>query len=150
SPAHPLDRLSSAELADSVKVLRDTRKLGDSFRFASCSLLEPTRQVILEHKPDRAVPRQAFLVLLDNSTGTAYEAVVDLEGKKVVRFDALPAGVHPSIMLDEFTECEKAVKDSPEFRASLQKRGVEDVDLVMVEPWSAGNYGTEAPEHKGR
>src|SRR5262249_53016071 len=116
----------------------------------SCVLLEPTRQVVREHKPDRPVMRQAFLVLLDNSTGRGHEAVVDLKGKKVVRFDALPKGVQPAIMLDEFSECEKAVKESPEFQKALQKRGVKDVDLVMVEPWSAGNYGPEAREDKGR
>lgn len=53
-------------------------------------------------------------------------------------------------MLDEFGECEAAVKRSPEFQAALRKRGVTDADLVMVEPWSAGMYGTEVPEDKGR
>jgi primary-amine oxidase len=147
---HPLDPLSKAEMADAVKVLREDRKLGDSFRFVSCVLLEPPKQVVQEHQPGRPFPRQAFLVLLDNSTGTAYEAVADLKEKKVVRFDALPKGTQPSIFLDEFVECEKAVKESPEFQKALQKRGVKDVDLVMVEPWSAGNYGNEAPEDRGR
>src|SRR5262249_31806090 len=71
---HPLDPLSKAELADAVKVLREGRKLGDSFRFVSCALLEPPRQVVQDHQPGRPVPRQAFLVLLDNATGTGYEA----------------------------------------------------------------------------
>src|SRR5262249_40026276 len=39
---------------------------------------------------------------------------------------------------------------SPEFQAALKKRGVKDVGLVMVEPWSAGNYGTEVDADKGR
>src|SRR5262249_14262896 len=105
---HPLDPLSKAEMADAVKVLREGRKLADSFRFVSCLLLEPPKQVLRDHRPGRPVPRQAFLVLLDNTTGTGYEAVVDLKEKKVVRFDALPKGVQPAIMLDEFSECEKA------------------------------------------
>jgi primary-amine oxidase len=147
---HPLDPLSRAEMADAVKVLRVARKLGDNFRFVSCVLLEPPKQVVQDDKPGRPAPRQAFLVLLDNATGTGYEAVADLKEKKVVRFDPLPKGVQPAVMLDEMVECEKAVKESPEFQKSLQKRGVKDVDLVMVEAWSAGNYGTEAPEDKGR
>jgi primary-amine oxidase len=147
---HPLDPLSKTELADAVKLLRESGKLGDGFRFVSCVLLEPAKQVVQDHRPGRPVPRQAFLVLLDNATGTGYEAVADLKEKKVVRFDALPKGVQPAIMPDEFGECEKAVKESPEFRKALDKRGVKDVDLVMVEPWSAGHYGTEAAEDKGR
>ena len=46
-------------------------------------------------------------------------------------------------MLDEFGECEAAVRRSPLFQAALKKRGVTDADLVMVDPWSAGMYGTE-------
>jgi primary-amine oxidase len=137
-------------MADAVKVLREGQKLGDSFRFVSCVLLEPPKQVVRDHEPGRSIPRQAFLVLLDNATGTAYEGVADLREKTVVRFDPLPKGVQPSIMIDEFGECEKTVKASPEFQKALQRRGVKDVDLVMVEPWSAGNYGNEAPEDKDR
>ncbi len=147
---HPLDPLSKAELADAVNILREGQKLGESFRFVSCVLLEPTKQVVRDPKPGQPIPRQAFLVLLDNATGTGYEVVADLKEKKVVRFDALPQGVQPAIMFDEFAECEKAAKASPEFQKALQRRGVRDVDLVMVEPWSAGNYGTEMPEDKGR
>ncbi len=147
---HPLDPLSKAELADAVNILREGQKLGESFRFVSCVLLEPTKQVVRDPKPGQPIPRQAFLVLLDNATGTGYEVVADLKEKKVVRFDALPQGVQPAIMFDEFAECEKAAKASPEFQKALQRRGVRDVYLVMVEPWSAGNYGTEMPEDKGR
>ena len=60
--------------------------------------------------------------------------------------DDLPESVQPPIMLDEFVECEEAVKRSPAFREALRKRGVEDVNLVMVDPWSAGVYGNERPE----
>src|SRR4029077_16510511 len=106
--------------------------------------------ILLKHKPGQDFPRRAFLVLLDNARGTGYEAVVDLAEKAVVRFEALPKGIQPAIMLDEFGECEEAVKKSPEFQAALKKRGVSDASLVMVEPWSAGNYGTEPAEDKGR
>src|SRR4029078_12463906 len=51
---------------------------------------------------------------------------------------------------DEFSECEEAVKRSPLFREALQKRGIGDVNLVMVEPWSAGNYGVEVKEDLGK
>src|SRR6185295_5755306 len=59
-------------------------------------------------------------------------------------------GVQPPIVLDEFIECEEAVKRSPEFLAALKKRGVDDVNLVMVDPWSAGVYGVEREDEKSR
>ena len=89
-------------------------------------------------------------MLLDNASGTGYEALVDLTASKVVRFEALPKAIQPAIMLDEFADCEAAVKRSPEFQAALKARGVTDSGLVMVEPWSAGNYGTEVAEDRGR
>ncbi len=46
-------------------------------------------------------------------------------------------------------KCEAAVHRSPLFQEALKKRGVTDADLVMVEPWSAGMYGTELPEDEG-
>ena len=52
--------------------------------------------------------------------------------------------MQPRITVDGFYECELAVKKSPQFRAAIKKRGIENVDLVMVDPWSAGNFGSEA------
>jgi primary-amine oxidase len=148
--AHPLDPLSPAEMAAIVRLLREAHKLGKSYRFVSCTLEEPAKAVVLGHKPGQKSLRRAFLVLLDKATGTGYEATVDLVGKSVVRFEALAKGIQPAIMLDEFGECEEAVKKSAQFQAALKKRGLSDASLVMVEPWSAGNYGNEPAIYKGR
>ena len=78
-----------------------------------------------------------------------YEAVVDLGSGSVRRYDALPNGVQPPVMLDEFVECEETVKRSPAFREAMKKRGIDDVSLIMVDAWSAGHYGNEPPEDKG-
>src|SRR5262249_18238886 len=47
-------------------------------------------------------------------------------------------------------ECEEGAKKAPLSKEGLKKRGPSDPSLVMVEPWSAGNYGTEPAEEKGR
>lgn len=49
----------------------------------------------------------------------------------------------PIIMLDEQIECEEAVKSSAEFQEALQKRVITDSSLVMVDLWSAGNFGSD-------
>lgn len=36
---------------------------------------------------------------------------------------------------EEYAECEAVVKDYPPFRESMKKRGVEDMDLLMVDAW---------------
>jgi primary-amine oxidase len=86
------------------------------------------------------VERQAFAVLLDNATRTTYEAIASLTRGCVLRWTAVP-GVQPSIVFDEFVECEAAVRADPRWQDAMRKRGVTDFSLAMIDPWSAGNFG---------
>src|SRR5262245_49456847 len=150
SPTHPLDPLTADEIVRAVEIVRQARRVNDAWRFVTVTLAEPSKDVVRSFKPGTAIPRQAFVIGIDRGKGEAYEGIVDLVEGTVERFDALPAGIQPPISLDEFTECEEAIKRSPEFLAALKKRGASDVQLVMVDPWSAGMYGTELPEEKGK
>jgi primary-amine oxidase len=149
APRHPLDPLSPAELEEAVRILAREKHLGDNVRVASINLIEPAKGLVEKHQPANPFERKALAVLLDRRKRASYEVVLDLDGKSVLSVTQLPSGVQPSIMLDEFIECEQAVQRSPLFQAALHKRGVKDADLVMVEPWSAGMYGTEFPEDEG-
>jgi primary-amine oxidase len=146
---HPLDPLSAAELEEAVRMLARGKYLGDTIRIASINLIEPAKSFVEKYKAGGPFERRALAVLLDRGKRASYEAVVDLTGKSVTSVSELPSGVQPSVMLDEFSECEQAVRRSPLFQAALKKRGVTDPDLVMVEPWSAGMYGTELAEEIG-
>lgn len=35
----------------------------------------------------------------------------------------------------EYAECEAIVKDYPPFREAMKRRGIDDMELVMVDPW---------------
>lgn len=35
----------------------------------------------------------------------------------------------------EYAECEAVVKEYPPFVEAMKKRGIDDMDLVMVDPW---------------
>jgi primary-amine oxidase len=148
-PRHPLDPLSKSELEEAVRILAAVGLLPDDRRIVSINLEEPGRQTVERYTPGEPVPRKAFVVLLDRALKAAFEAVIDLNAGKVASFVPLPEGIQPSIMLDEFSECEQAVRRSPRFLAVLKERGIESPDLVMVEPWSAGLYGTEPAEERG-
>ena len=131
---HPLDPLTAAEIESSVAILRVQRSLGPRVRFESIVLNEPPKDLVLGFEDGDAITREAFIILFDNDTGATYEAIVSLYERTVRSWTHIP-GVQPRITLDEFYECEIAVKESPEFRAALKKRGITDVDLVMVDPW---------------
>jgi primary-amine oxidase len=147
---HPLDPLRPAEIECAVATVRKDRSLSDTMRFVTVSLKEPPKNVVRAARPGDDAPRQAFLIMLDTATGRGYEAVVDLGSKSVSRFEALPEGTQPPIMLDEFVECEEAVKRSELFREAMKKRGIDNVDLIMVDAWSAGYYGNEPAEDRGK
>jgi primary-amine oxidase len=89
------------------------------------------------------VVRQAFAVLIDRASGVAFEAVVDLDRQVVDEWRELPAGTQPAVMLDEFDECEAGCKADPRVVEALAARGLTDLDLVCIEPWSAGYYGED-------
>ncbi|MSR58057.1 MAG: primary-amine oxidase [Planctomycetaceae bacterium] len=150
TPVHPLDPLTPDEIVRAVEIVRKARNVDDSWRFVTVTLAEPGKKTVKTFKPGGLVPRQAFVIAIDRSHGRPYEGLVDLVKGVVDRFDPLPAGLQPSITLDEFSECEEAIKRSPDFLAALKKRGATDVQLVMVDPWSAGMYGTERPEDRGK
>src|SRR5579863_1025592 len=69
---HPLDPLTGEEIELAVLQLRKQKSLGESWRFVSVALAEPSRQ------PGDPLPRRAELVLMDTAKGHAFEAIVNL------------------------------------------------------------------------
>jgi primary-amine oxidase len=139
---HPLEPLSAEEVQRAVSLLKAHNKVTPTTRFVSVSLKEPDKTLI--HQPTgQPIPREAFVVLFDNATNTAHEATLSLTAGTLLVFKSLP-GAQPTMTIDEQIECEKAVLASPEFRAALKRHyGIDDTALVMVDIWSAGNYGSE-------
>ncbi len=148
STLHPLEPLSGEEVAAAVAILRASGKLPEKARIVFTVLREPCKEVVLGWQDGVSVPREAALQILDNADGTVYEAVVSLTEGRLTAWTPVH-GVQPSIMLDEFFECEDAVKADPDFQAALARRGITDMSLVMVDPWSAGWYGAESEKDSG-
>ena len=142
---HSLDPLSPSEIESAVAILRSERKLGERVRFETVELKEPAKESLLARNGTGTPGREAFIILLDNETGATHEAVVALTEGRVSSWAHIP-GVQPRLMMDEFFECENAVKECPEFQEALRKRGIHDTSQVMVDPWPAGNYGVAEEE----
>ena len=146
---HPLEPLSKLEIEEIISLIRADGRATANCRFVSVMLNEPAKELLFDPPGDGTVPREAYVVMLDSAARECLELMVSLTAGKVTSWKAVD-GVQPAIMADEFIECEEAVKRSPEFREALAKRGVDDVSLVMVDPWSAGFYGNEEPGDLGR
>jgi primary-amine oxidase len=147
STVHPLDPLSAAEIERAWEIVRTERALGPRVRVIFIMLHEPDKKIVLSHRPGDAVERAAFVVLVDSGPGKTYEAVVSLSGGRVLSWEHVP-GAQPAIVLDEFVDCEAAVRADPRWQEAMRRRGITDFDLAMVDCWSAGNFGF--PQDEGR
>ncbi|KGF73303.1 tyramine oxidase [Neosynechococcus sphagnicola sy1] len=137
---HPLDPLTAAEIVAAVALIRQQPGLGSQVRFPIVTLHEPPKSVVRDFQLGDPMERQAFVVVLDNQMGATYEAIASLTQQRLLSWTLIP-GVQPRIMPDEVVECEAVIKANPEFQAALHKRGIANLDLVMVDPWLPGNFG---------
>ena len=121
--SHPLDPLSPDEIVEAAAILKSERGLGSETRFETVTLNEPPKDAVLSYKAGDPFDREAFFIVFDNRTSETHEAIVSLTSGEVVSWKHIP-GVQPRITLDEFSECEAAVKADPDFVEALAKRGI--------------------------
>lgn len=143
--SHPLDPLSAGEIEEVTRILQSAGSLTPTTRVVSIALHEPEKAAVLSYQSGGAFERQAEVIVLDRASGTTYEGRVSLSREAVDSWRDVP-GVQPAITGDEFFECERIVKADPRFQEAARKRGVTDMDLVLVDPWSAGFYGDESEQ----
>ncbi len=141
---HPLEPLTAAEVQRAVELLGKLTSFTPSTRIISIMLREPPKELVHGWPGVPVSDRQALAVLLDNAANQASTITLNLTEGVVMHVEPAPPGSQPTLSLDEQIECEQAVLQSPEFQVALEKHyGITDTSLVMVDIWSAGNYGSE-------
>jgi primary-amine oxidase len=142
--AHALQPLSVEELAEAVAILRRERGVDDRYRFVQVELKEPAKAAVLAGDTEEVseIEREAKAVLIDRAERTTVEAVVSLDRGSVSSWERVTVG-QPPYASDEMLGVEEAVRQDPEFREAMRRRGITDMDLVWVDPWTAGAYDDE-------
>ncbi|KAL0289445.1 UNVERIFIED_CONTAM: Primary amine oxidase [Sesamum calycinum] len=103
--------------------------------------------------PSKLPPRRARLVVYNKRSNETSVWIVELaevhattrgghHRGKVISSTVVP-DVQPPMDAAEYAECEAIVKDYPPFIEAMKRRGIDDMDLVMVDPWCVG-YHSEA------
>lgn len=134
--AHPLDPLTSDEIVAAAAIVRAKAGLDRSAWFETISAEEPTREALDSGTP---VARRAFVCCYETASNRTFDGIVDLDKGTLERWTHRP-GMQARIVRDEFIEGGKVAVADERFRAACAKRGI-DPDKVLVEPWSAGNFG---------
>jgi primary-amine oxidase len=143
---HPLDPLSAAELQEAVRILLASGDLATTSRLICLEAVEPSKEDLRRLEGGDGGPqRRAFAVVLEPAAARTSEITVSLTSGEVEARRVVP-DVRPAIHPDEAVEAEALIKRDPAFLAALGTRGITDVDLVMIDIWSAGNFGTADTE----
>ncbi len=139
---HPLQPLSKEEVKKVVDIIKMDDRYNPSIRFVSIVLKEPSKETVLHFSNGDRVERGAFIVLFDNKANKCFEVTLNINSEYIKYWIHIP-GMQPTMTIDEQIECERAVLENEAFKTIMAKYGVTDMDLVMVDIWSAGNYGHE-------
>lgn len=144
--AHPLNPLDEAEILVVSNLLKKHFGTDTDLLFETIELLEPAKEAVRGFKAGDSMRRAArFNVHKRGETGV-WKGTVDIRKGEISTIDFLPEA-RPMISPEEFMMIEDAAKAHPEFQAALARRGIEDLDLVCVDPWSAGNFGVPGEEN---
>ena len=168
---HPLDPLGAGEISQAVAIVRRERPVTPDARFVSVGLHEPAKtQIAFADSADAsraggaddasqaagagepaaaaaAVPREAFIVLMEPQQHMLYEAVVSLTAGSVVSWRPVP-GARGPVTPDEYAECERVTRADARVQAGLERRGITLPQQVLVEPWGIGTF--TAAQEAGR
>jgi primary-amine oxidase len=134
---HPLDPLTADEFRGAAAILRRDRGLTERWRIASMELREPPKPELRAYRPGDPIARAAIVVCWNRDDGQAYRAIVDLAGDRVEAWEHRP-GEQPNMTIDEFRDADAALRAHPDVVAALAKRGITDMDLVLMDAWAFG------------
>ncbi|NEK58416.1 primary-amine oxidase [Geodermatophilus sabuli] len=136
--AHPLDPLSADEFRAAAGILRRDRGVDERWRFASIELREPAKDVVRAFAPGDPIRREARVTCWSRDEGTPHKAVVSLTDDAVLSWEAVP-GEQANMTLDEWHEAHEALIVHPAVVEALARRGITDLDLVLIDTWAYGH-----------
>ena len=144
---HPLDPLLPHDLIQVQQVVKAQFSPDDDVYFSLVILDEPSRDELDAWRGGGVTPpRRVRVTTLNRTQHQVEQWVVSVGSREVVSHRNLTAeGVlgHPPVVVDEFMEVERVVKECAEWVEAVRRRGITDIDLVQVDPMSAGNFGFE-------
>lgn len=143
---HPLQPLTGTEIGRAAALVKAAMaEAGSALRFEMIELKEPDKAAVRAFAPGDPIPRQARVNVYRMGRIGVWQFDVDLRTQSVIS-ETHYADARPMIQIEEVLEMDAAVRADPRFIEACAKRGITDLDLVCIDPWSAGNFGVEGEE----
>ena len=143
-PTHPLDPCSADELVRAVALVRDSGSLGERAFFTAGYAAEPPKDVVLGFEPGASWDRIVRLVGHDRARGQSFDAQVSLTDERVASFTWVEDG-QANVGAADYIAMLQTLWSNEDWIAAVKKRGIEDLSLVHVEPWVAGDRHPDLP-----
>jgi primary-amine oxidase len=137
---HPLDAITVDEVRRAVELIRADARFEADAVFVHVRLHEPAKGVVAGHEHGVPVDREVEALLVPPARLEAIEVVVSVTAGAIRSWTAHD-GMRPALLFGESMNAIIGVKEHPEWQAALRRRGIEDFELVQVDPWPAGSFG---------
>lgn len=118
----------------------------DASRFATLTLLEPPKEVVLEFKPGDAIARKSLSVIYEASSNKTFEAVVNLSSRSLVSYKQASG---QALVPEDVTVVRNVVRADKGWQQAMQKRGIKNFAEVYIVVWASG-YLPEKAEDRQR
>lgn len=141
--AHPLDMLTGDEITRAVTLLRATGDVPEGALFAHVVLHEPAKEDLARWKAGDPIDRVVRALIVPGPGLDLVETVVSVTHGEVREWRVVE-GVRPALLMTEAVNAMFTLKEHPDYRAALAKRGITNLDHVQIDPWPAGVFGYEA------
>lgn len=145
--SHPLDSLTADEVLAVTRAVHKHADFGPKILFEAVELREPEKAEVRAFKPGNSLARFARATVFRSSGTGVWRLVISLADEQVVSVDHRPQA-RPMIQMEQFMAMEEIIKADPRFIEGCKKRGIDDLSLVCIDPWTAGNFGF--PDEEGR
>ncbi|MBH96928.1 MAG: tyramine oxidase [Rhodospirillaceae bacterium] len=138
-PKHPLDPLTANELLQAVEIIRRDAKLDEWALFEHVVMKEPSKSFVGSFQDGDRLTREAAAVVIHRSESKIFEAIVDLNLGELIEWKHV-SGKQASVTAEECQELSEVVKHNSEFVEALKKRGLHNLDQVVIEGFGAANF----------
>jgi primary-amine oxidase len=144
---HPLDLVTAEEIAVAAALIRADARFPENGVFAHVRLHEPHKDVVLGFTEGTPIDRELEAIVVPPGDLIAHDVVVSVT-KGEVREWTEHEGMRPALLFGESMQAINALRADPSWQAAMRKRGIEDFDLVQIDPWPAGSF--DSPHEEGR
>jgi primary-amine oxidase len=136
--------VTAEEMRRAAAIVQGDARFEPDMVFVHLRLHEPDKATLaafeLGRPMDQQVDRAVEALLVPKGRLEAIDVVVSVTSGEI-RSWTVHEGMRSALLFGESLNAILAVREHPDWQAALRRRGIEDFDLVQIDPWPAGSFG---------